>query len=517
MDSVAVYTENDRRFAIITFEKTADAVEAAAAGTHRIAEHVMKVSTTEAIQQPMNLLGINDDCLLGIMQHLDLKDLCNVASVCDRFKQLAVMVFSSKWKDAAMIVSSVEDVKVFLRHFGSIAESIRLEATTEFTENGNCNSILKLLVEYCDSILTRLEMHNFEFVTKNGFIWFSRSLFAGLRKLVLKNCKISVKWLARCFELVELELIDTHVTYNIAPYVRCPKLESLKIKGSCGWVKKGLEQFLSQNTQLKYLKVIPLPYTRADTTCYGNILNYVPTAIESLTIAPVGTLNFSRFTSLKTLRIVAVAYFSGAGTFIERIVTGPALANLQIEIRHDLLDGRSANAISLLRNIRKLQLHIPRGCDSASLLHIAEKLTNLNELILSSFMNVLNADDLLEVIRHGPNLQLLGLSFDHNCNARKFEINAETYRKMLNMVSRRPTEKPLQIIIFSCENQKNKIEITFPMFSLLKITCLSVESVGALLNIKRTFYQEGGVRMTDAVLKSLRERGLLDSAHDIEP
>lgn len=180
----------------------------------------------------------------------------------------------------------------------------------------------------------------------------------------------------------------------------------------------------------------------------------------------------------------------------------------------------NANAISRLKYIKKLQLHIPRGCESVCLLHIAENLTDLKELTLSTFANVLNANDLLELIQHSLNLQFLGLSFDYNGNgAKRLEINAEVYRKLLNVVSRRTNGKALQIIIFSCQEQKNKIEVAFPMHLSLKITCLSVETVGALLNIQRKFYQVGGVRMTDSVLKQLRDRRLLDSAqaHDIEP
>lgn len=512
VDHVASYTEQERRFAVVTFKQTTDANEAAAAKTHSIDGYSVTVLMADEIVQPLQLLGINDDCLLEIMRHLELKDLCSAAGVCDRFNELAKMVFSAKWKDATWIVDSVDEAHDYLCNFGRITKSIRMKLTTELKKAGNCSNILDLMVKYCSHTITHLELHNFIFETNNTIIWQSRAIFVKLKKIILTKCSISIKWIVECHELIELELIDTHVTYNGPRHQSCSSLQSLKINGSSSWVQHGLHLFLQSNQQLKTLEILPLSTIKSGISWYERILHFVPPAIERLTIAPFGSANFERFVSLKAIRIVN-KYFYAENTrfFIDHLETNAMVESLEIE-SNGYLSGRNANAIAKLRTLKTLKLHMPSGFYGASLLDVIEHQKHLTELTLSTFMSQLNGSDLLQLIQKCPNLQLLGLFFDFNeDDEKKLEMNADLYRKMLNVVSHRPKGNPLQIIIFSLEKQKNHINVTFPVHSSLRVMCLAAESVADALNIERGRNSVYGIRMTDAVLNGLRDRGLLEN------
>lgn len=44
--------------------------------------------------KPANMEDLNDDCLVEIFRHLDLVDLGNMCELSERFKMIAVQVFS---------------------------------------------------------------------------------------------------------------------------------------------------------------------------------------------------------------------------------------------------------------------------------------------------------------------------------------------------------------------------------------------------------------------------------------
>lgn len=111
-----------------------------------------------AFKRQMNLLCLPDDCLIEILRTFELNDLGIVASVCKRLQQVAQQVFSLEWKDAGVIVYSVEEADDYLRNFGTISQSICLTAARH-VPRADHNSILNLMVQYCSSYLTRWNHH----------------------------------------------------------------------------------------------------------------------------------------------------------------------------------------------------------------------------------------------------------------------------------------------------------------------------------------------------------------------
>lgn len=520
VDSVASYTESERRFAMVTFKRPTDAAKASAALTHCIDKHVLNVLMPDAIQQSMDFLSFNDDCILAIMDYLNLKDLCNLASVCNHLQELAIVTFSAKWRDHTFIIDSGDEMfEAYLRNFGSIATAIRLEIAPEFESSVNSSIILSSLMKYRSNALTHLELANFRFETRTEFIAQSRTLFIGVKKMILTKCTISVKWIVLCQQLVELELIDSHVTYNGAPLQMVDSLRSLKINGSTKWVQNGLHLFLQSNPQLQCLEVIPLPNARK-TYWYGQILDFVPENIKQLSIEAIGSGYFERFVSLKDLRISSKSYYydnDDTCAFFNRLTTNATLENLEI-MCHSFY-GDFARSIAKIRTLKSLKFnlwgkYVMGELTNANVFHMASHLNRMRELTLSSFHNLLDADDLLHLIKICPNLQLLGLSF-HNIG--KLKMCADFYQKMLNVVSHRSQKNQLQIVTFECccAEQNDRIDATCPVHPTLQVVHIFGDAVVPFLDPNDPNFNHL-VRVTDVVLKKLRDCGLLEAAPDTE-
>lgn len=507
MEYVGLHTEQTYRVAFVLFRDANDARRASVFTVHTIAGNVVNVKMADTVVHPPNLLSMPDDCLLDIMRIMELKDLCSVAGACKRFNDLAKMVFKTKWKDLRLTISHVQDLHECLRRFGSEIQSICIMPSIELPKS-HYNSVLSALVQHCSGTLSSLEMHNFTFEMNYLIMCESRPLFVGLKKLILHKSTISVKWFILCRELVELQLFETHVTFNGAQYQVCPKLEILKIYGSKSWVDYGLHLFLDQNNQLKTLEVLPLlTSTNRSYASYGDILYCVPRSIENLTIVPTETTRLDHFVSLKTLRI-AGNYVNNHASLLINKLQNATIEHLEIDLNHFGIDQQNAETIANLKNLSTLKMHVSGGCVSGNLLHMVENLNGLTDLVLSSHTNMLTAFHICVMLEHSSNLQRLCLSFAYNGDdGNKLQINEHIYHSMLNAVLRRTNGKSLCIVIVGCKKEITQIDVSFRMHSALKLVSLPVKTV-ASMNCKKGFYLQKHIKMTDDVFNELRARGL---------
>lgn len=508
VEYVGLHTEKAHRIAFVVFREPNDARRAAVFTAHTIAGHVVDVKTPEIVAQPPNLLSMPDDCVKDIMRQLELRDLCSIAGVCQRFNALAKAVFKPKWKDLRLTVNDVRDLQECVRCFGAEIQSICLKPS-ENLQKSHHNSVLNVLVEHCSGTLTSLEMINFTFEMNCAIITESRSLLTGLKKMVLHKCTVSVKWFVECRELVELELIDSHVTYNGAQYQSCPKLETLKIYGSKSWVDYGLHLFLDQNTQLRTLEVLPLQTaTNRSHHSYGDILYCVPKSIENLTIVPTVSTRLDHLPAVKTLHLKGIYLNKNAASVINQM-RNATIEHLEIDMNYYAIDRQNAEAIGKLKKINTLKMHCSGGCSSVDLLCIVRNLYDLSDLALSTHSNILSAFNILTIIALSPNLQRLCISFaDNGDDKNQLQMNEQMYHHMLDAVLRRSNGKSLCVVIVGRHDHITNVNVAFPMHTALKMVCLSVESVATLLQIKKDYYLQQHIKMTDDILNELRDLGL---------
>lgn len=467
-------------------------------------------------------MSLPDDCLLETLRHLELNDLSIIASVCEHLQQVARKVFSLKWKESKVIVNSVEEAHDYLRNFGPIAQTIRLDAWK--LPEADHNRILSLLVRYCGGNLTRLELKNIYFAWDIENIERPESLFVGVKNLVLNRCLIPFKWFMGSHDLVELNLKNSNMNPDDVCDQRCPSLVTLKIFDDeyvpMYNVLVELHRFLLQNNQLKAFEVDCDFFSLNAATRF---FDFVPTTIERLKIHTCATRDLTRFVYLKELHIDASRYSCtkyADHEYFNGLLASETVENLEIDITDAGFSKESMNGIVQLRNVRTLRMQGERGCAQATLLHIVENLKKLRNLILGfheTTFGYSNGKDLFDIIQRGRNLQLLILIFSRTKNGvKQFELNANEYRKMLDAVLRRVNGKPLHIVIIRYQDEKTRIDVTFSTESSLKITCLAAEAVARILNIRIHKNDNYLFSVTVGRLAKLRDCGLLGSLHENE-
>lgn len=133
-----------------------------------------------------DFLTMNDDCIIAILNHLEVKDLPSIANTSIRMQTLARMAFSSKFRNQRVVlVETEETVEDCLRNFGSQIHSICLKRPSDIpSRQGDGSSISLILIKHCP-LLTDLKLHNYNFGT--GFCDEVEAMMARLRHICLSS------------------------------------------------------------------------------------------------------------------------------------------------------------------------------------------------------------------------------------------------------------------------------------------------------------------------------------------
>lgn len=137
---------DNSRHVFIVFENAQSAQTAVAIPTHRINQKLVNVYLNERHSEfinidlslvpeqhesPKHLLNsLPDECLLGIFEYIDVKDLANVADTCTKFRSVAKDIFANEFSSMSYEPSIDEmDARTLarvLRNFGACMESFVL-------------------------------------------------------------------------------------------------------------------------------------------------------------------------------------------------------------------------------------------------------------------------------------------------------------------------------------------------------------------------------------------------------
>lgn len=414
----------------------------------------------------VNLLTINDDCILEILNDLDCIDLGSVADL-SRLKYMAEKVFLSKWKGAVTLNHDAkQEAYDFLRNLGSQIKSIRLMPLNEHkSKRMHDESIVNLLGEYCSASLSCLEIHRLDF----SFFRTEEirpTLFSGLQRFILVDCVIPIGMLSMCNDLTELSLIRVEELRNCAPH------ENLKLN------------------KLRTLKIEMHPKIR----CRHRHCNMNATHLEYL--------GYEVRREVRTPRLHGLEFIDEA----------PKLECIEIDVLPQDLIAPILESVPKFKNLKTLKIYCEYMEEQRGKLDIIEKLENLTEFVWG-YPKIFNANHLLHAIKNGKNLQQLTVIFSNRPSVHERvvrSIDAVFYQQMLDVVLKRSNGKPLNVVIVGhrYESQLKQFDATFPLHESLKITCLRTEIIGSILkvNVKSTY---GRIKMSDAQVKLLRDHEIL--------
>lgn len=412
----------------------------------------------------VNLLTINDDCILEILNNLDCIDLGSVADL-SRLKYTAEKVFLSKWKGAVTLSHDAkQEAYDFLRNLGSQIKSIRLMPNDEHKSKlMHDESIVNLLGEYCSASLGSLEIHRLDFSRTKEI---RPMLFSGLQRFILVDCAIPIGMLSMCSDLAELSLIRVEELRNCAPH------ENLKLN------------------KLKTLKIEMHPKIR----CRHRHCNMNATHLDYL--------GYEIRREVRAPRLHGLEFIDEAQT----------LEYLEIDVLPQDLIASILESVPKFKNLKILKIYCEYMEEQQGKLDIIEKLENLTEFVWG-YPKIFNAKHLLHAIENGKNLQQLTVIFSNRPSVHERivrPIDAVFYQQMLDVVLKRSNGKPLNVVIVGhrYESQLKQFDATFPLHESLKITCLRTEVIGPILNVnvKSTY---GRIKMSEAQVKLLRDREIL--------
>lgn len=195
----------------------------------------------------------------------------------------------------------------------------------------------------------------------------------------------------KCPKLVELVLMDTHITYDSTSILSCPKIKVLEIIGSESWMEKGQEISLQQNLQLQ---------TFENKNAHRRLLNSVPTEIENLTTVTPSTTQLRRFVPTKNRMIRDPPLCLEMFVLSRMLANSKTLTSLQIDLKNFTMSEGHVDAII------KLKIQSKQFCREYCV-RIIRSLKNLTDLVLHSDRFAIFTIELPEMIEHGPNMQQL--------------------------------------------------------------------------------------------------------------
>lgn len=177
----------------------------------------------------LDLLDVNDDCLVEIFENLTIEELAAVASTCTRFQTIARDVFSlhHKSNSVELYVNSIAErrqTSAILRNFGDLIA--RLEIISSHMKDSTFT--LNMMSKYCTGVLEKLKLSNFYHIQQNQIVD-AKPLFRNVHHLILyASSGISGSFLSEAKKLNRLELNELYST-NILHIVsnNYPQLRSL--------------------------------------------------------------------------------------------------------------------------------------------------------------------------------------------------------------------------------------------------------------------------------------------------
>lgn len=242
--------------------------------------------TTTTVVNTQTLSELDAVCLKRVFKFLRLRDLCNVADVCKRFKTVAEQVFKSIYytdKRTVDVLKLIKGYKHFhhewfmvrllterfltsaeqlFRNFGALIKSVQLTGTGR---NGGMDEteLLTLVKTYCSSLkeLILYDVGNTHGIYGNDeFSTELRPLFGSLEKLSVSNCfgdDLCESFVALFSDCQNLKYLNVDgVSGTMWMNHKFPKLETLIISNSWEFEYNDFEMFLKNHENLRSLTCV---------------------------------------------------------------------------------------------------------------------------------------------------------------------------------------------------------------------------------------------------------------------
>lgn len=360
----------------------------------------------------MDILQLNDDCLLLICDYLELMDLLALKKTCSRFESISCEVFK-RYKILDFDIDPCEkkyltmlDAKNILMEIGSYIEHLFI-SRDRFLRPGV--RILNLIPRYCPN-LKDLDINDFALKAKTlkGF----DELFKSLEGLSLTNCGIEDtigKSLKLATKLKRLDLsMNSEITGKCLASVK--NLKSLNLESCQNIQGKPFTTFAAHNKTLESLNITCCGRLTTDaiksivtnmTELKDLVCNNNYDSVDASTMALLGKLP-----NLKKIQFKINGYSP-----IDQILQGLTEVNKleHLDLSEGVFTAIDYNLLSNLTHLKELKLNYKLDLGDDQLAKLASK-GNFVELHVAGCTK-LTDKQLIEFIRKNPQLKELDLSY----------------------------------------------------------------------------------------------------------
>lgn len=378
----------------VEFKDKAGAARALQQQDHRISNQMVP-KLYDPLQPFSKLLNtLDDDCMEAIFKHLPLKDLCNAAEVCKRFKRNAEQRFKSHYANKIIIslhnlvqndetckckrIEATPDqdfsvvdwkfdfkfIEQLLRNFGSFIISFCAVDDEDDEKHVKHEQFLSLVNQHCAGTLKELRLFGLIGLLNSSF----RVMFAGLEKLEIcfhseREDESLRNLLSNCSELrvLRIKALDDSLMVNF------PKLIRLEFFNSDCLTNDMMDNMMRLNGNIEILTIWNC--SKVSSKVFRHIANRLPKLqrleflhfrewVEGETEIQENLFELSRIKSLKELSIDCkkIPLKSLVDSFVNAHVPLEKLTACYAKIDLELL-----KSLASLNSLKVLEISAPSG------------------------------------------------------------------------------------------------------------------------------------------------------------
>lgn len=384
---------------------------------------------------PMQLMDLNDDCLLAIFGNLNAIELCDMAETCKRAQALTQYTFHMK--HSRLDLSSIKRINLkltarFLRNFGNDISSLHIPRKVLSPKESDVASrkILTLVGRHCGENLVELSLKNIRIT--GASMEHAKQVFGSLKTLMLENF---------CFKNCDLTIFTEHLEV-----LKLNNVDFLQASGTKPDNYKTLIAFFNAAKALKQLSMVkctelPCRVLKA----IGQLTHLQELEIELQMVAQERHVqqNLVHWFALKELKTLTI---DGLGMSLQPLLEGFATNNVPIE-HLDLIhihDENIVESIVKLKSIKSLKVHGMHTINDANMLKLAKELKTLSKLsFIAGHPDEITQHGIVEMVRESKQLSCLEI------NIQDFEFGIGSYNDMLKAIQNRPNHIKLELIFHS--------------------------------------------------------------------
>lgn len=399
---------------------------------------------------------LNDDCLVKIFEFVSLRDLCNVADVCQQFQRNAQIVFKShhtciktdkiiKTDDNGLYRTDMQMAEQLFRNFGFFVQELSINGHYIYNDNEK-ETIMYLATKYCISFVFRkLTLNRITMECPMRWLLPLLDLFYHLPKLELHSCRLDENF-GKFLSICKISTIQVYSPHGSSEWMNHTfyYLQILILLDILWQPETMLDEFIKLNGHLHSL-VIHNSYLSSQ--IFKTVADHIP-GLRGFCFAGrkardrkyrKKVMHLTRLKSLTNLTLDC--QFFSVKLLIDDFIK-EATPISEFNIRFGTVDIELIEKLANLKSLKDLQLFRVK-MNKVSLIDLVQKLPQLD--VLDIDIEGIDVKEIKKMLPYAANLTKLKIGSDRS----NVQIEINDYKSLLNVVKSREKANRLCITITS--------------------------------------------------------------------